>query len=64
MATTIKSLEKRLNEYEEEVKELFTNHKEAYALLKKALEDHLWEPDAHHPAFLATQAREARKVAK
>ena len=29
--------------------------------LKKALEVHSWEPDAHHPAILAQKANPRRK---
>ena len=58
MADTIKSLKKEFKEYKEEVEALFANHKKAYTDLRKAVEDHLWEPDAHHPAFLAAKKRE------
>jgi len=64
MADTIKSLKKEVNGRIESINEILDNHKKAYANLKKALEDHLWEPDAHHPAFLATQLKEARKAKK
>ena len=57
MADTIESLKKEFKEYKVEVDELFTNHKKAYQDLRKAVEAHLWEPDAHHPAFLASKAR-------
>jgi len=55
MADTIKSLKKEFKEYKEEVETMFVNHKSAYATLKKAVEEHLWEPDAHNPAFLASK---------
>ena len=61
MADTIKSLKKETNENLEAINDILNNHKTAYANLKKALEEHLWEPDAHHPAVLATQRREAAK---
>ena len=61
MADKIKALKKEFKEYKTTVDKVLDNHKAAYANLKKAVEDHIWEPDAHHPAVLATQRAEARK---
>ena len=53
MADTIRSLKKELKEYREYVESVFSNHKDAYSELRKSFEEHIWEPDAHNPAFLA-----------
>ena len=58
----LKALKKEFEEYKEEASELFDNHKKAYQDLRKAVEAHLWEPDAHHPAFLASKARGKAKI--
>jgi hypothetical protein len=57
----VEALQKEFKEYKEEVNELFVNHKKAYANLKGVIEAHLWEPDAHHPAFLASRAKDRAK---
>jgi len=58
---TITSLNKELQEYKDYVEEMFSNHKTAFDNLKSALEAHCWEPDAHHPAFLAKKWSERKK---
>ena len=59
--TTLFSLKKEFEDYKIYVEDILQNHAEAFDALKKALEVHSWEPDAHHPAILAQKANPRRK---
>jgi len=43
--------------------ERFENHAEAIQGVRKSLEEHTDEPDAHNPAFLAREAKIAMRAA-